>query len=525
MKKTLIALALLGVAYLGAAWTAGRVAQHQIDAELARISALLPALKIVEDRHTRGVFGSTRLTTIDIAGLFDAAQCPAAPDPAEGSPPDGGGAPAPPPPAMGAPATEPLLLSLRQAISHGPLPGFGLPAAASVRYQWLLNGQPLADRLGIRTEGEMPVLTVRYGFTGNSRLLWSGGAGKIIHTGKDGKGTMTVAWPSLRVAGHLRSDLGAADYEGHLPALSLALEPPRGESLTISLKQLDFTGAQQYPIVGNPFVSTGSQRLRMAGLTAGQGGKIGFDAQGLDGKGSSTLDAGLLTVSTEISLASVKTATETAGPMHFDFTLAKLDALAYGQLMQSLMANDLGRCPSAEKTAAFLAQFSSQLPGLLKSGPEFRIDRLSLGYQGQEARLTGKLGLPSATAEQIENPAALMALASANLDLAVPDKLIQRVAMQSIGGKLAQELALAESADPDAKPTPAQRARAEAVAETMMAQQIEQALAKNWIVRGKDGVTSRLEYRDGRLVLNGQSLDLQGLRGGDAATVPAASGN
>lgn len=33
MKKTLIALALLGVAYLGAAWTAGCVAQHQIDAE------------------------------------------------------------------------------------------------------------------------------------------------------------------------------------------------------------------------------------------------------------------------------------------------------------------------------------------------------------------------------------------------------------------------------------------------------------------------------------------------------------
>lgn len=58
-----------------------------------------------------------------------------------------------------------------------------------------------------------------------------------------------------------------------------------------------------------------------------------------------------------------------------------------------------------------------------------------------------------------------------------------------------------------------------------MAQQIEQALANNWIVRGKDGVTSRLEYRDGRLVLNGQSLDLQGLRSGDAATVPAASGN
>lgn len=514
MKKTLIAIAAAGLVYVGAAWTTGRVAEHQIDTELAKLRTMVPSLKIIEDKHTRGVFGSTRLTTVDMSALFDAGQCPTTPAPvlqSDASPQRA--APAtPPPPGMGAPAASPLLVTFRQTITHGPLPGFGLPAAARVRYQVLVNGQPLGEHLGITTEGEMPALTARYGFTGNSQLRWSGDAGKVLYASPDGKGGITVSWPSLRFTGNTRSDFSQMDYDGELPELTATMRSPKGEPVTLSLKQLTLKADHQYPLPGQFFVYTGTDVLNVASLSVEQGGKPLFDAQGLEGKGSSTLDSGLMGSTTQITLESLKVGDETVGPMHYDFTLAKLDAAAYGQFMQTLVSNDLGGCPAPEKTAAFIENLSSQLPALLKSGPEFRIDRISIGYQGEQANITGKLSLPAAAPAQLQDPMAVLALATANLTVALPDKLIQALVVKSVTARMTQEMALAQDAQNPAANTPEQQAEAESLAQTLVAQQIEQALAKNWIVRGKDGVSSSLEYLNGSLMLNGQPLDLQGLR-------------
>lgn len=507
MKKTLIVLSVCGLGYVAAAWTTGRIAQHQMDVEIAKVSALIPALKMVQDKHTRGVFGSTRITTVDMGAMFDTAQCAAE---SSGNADEAASRL----PAMGAPPAEPLLLSLKQIITHGPLPGFGLPAAASVRYELLVNGQPVGDKLDLQIEGELPVLTVRYGFTGSSRIQWSGDAGKVTYVSKDSKAAITASWPSLHMVAKSKADLSQISYQGELPALNLVLDDPKQEPMTLSLKDLSIEADHHYPIAGNVFVSTGTDLLTVASVLVQRGGKTLFDAQGLQGKGSNTIDAGLLDASTQFAVTSVKAGAETAGPMHFDFTLAKLDAAAYGALMQGLMTSDLGGCPSPEKSAAFTAKLNTELPGLLKSGPEFRIDRISLGYQGQQAAITGKLSLPAATAEQLENPMLLLGLANGSLHIAVPEKLIQTFATKSIGGNVANEMALAENPDADPRPTPAQRTQAEAVAQTMMSQQLEQAAAKNWIVRGKEGVTSHIEYQGGQFVLNGQPIDLQNLRGG-----------
>ncbi len=513
MKKTLLALAVLGLGYMAACFGTGHLVQRQMDAELARLKGMIPQLKVTEDRHTRGVFGSIRMTTFDIGALLDKQHC-ATPD-------DGGDVAGEeadkPPPALGTPAAEPLRVSLKQTITHGPLPGFGLPAAASVRYQLLLNGQPVGDKLGVKIEGEIPRLVTRYGFTGNSSARLSGDAGKLVFVPKDGGGELTVAWPSLRMDGRSKADLSEMDYQGQLPELTVSFATPKGERGALKMKGLAVEAEHQYPIAGQLFVYTGTDQLRLASLTLELDGKTAFAAEGIEGRSQGTLDAGLLGSTTQIAVNTVKAGGETVGPMHYDFSLARLDAAAYGQLMGSLFSDDLGRCPSAEDSAAMMQKITAQLPALLKSGLQFRIDRISIGYEGEAALITGKLDLPAATAEQLENPMALFVLANANLMLTLPDKLIQNLAVKSMGSKMAAEMALAGGMENPPPPTPGQLAEAEAMAKTMVAQQMEQALAKNWIVRGKDGVTSRIEYRNGAALLNGQPLDLDGLRDGGAA--------
>ena len=511
MKKTLIALAALGLAYIGATYTTGLMVERQMDKELGTASRMVPMLKISEDSHRRGLFGSTRVTTFDLAPLLSAKAC-AKP---EGSDETEEGAEKPQP-AMGTPVVEPLLISIKSIITHGPLPGFGLPAAAAVRYEVTINGQPLGGSSELKLEGEMPRLGNRYGFGGNSASSLKGGAGKLIYTPKSGQGVLSLAWPSVDLSGSSKADQSEMRYEGDLPELLVGFTTPKGETGTLMLKGLALKAEHQYPIAGQMFVYTGSDQFSLASAEVQMDGKAVFAAEKIEATSNSSLASGLLDSSTKIALASVKAGGEVLGPMHYDFMLAKLDATAYGQLMDSLFKNDLGQCPTPEQTAALVEKVTAQLPGLLKSGPEFRIDRISVGYQGQQALITGKFGLPAATAEQLANPLALIALADVSLTVSMPDQLIENLAVKSMGQKMAQQMALAEGVEA-AAPTPAQLAEAQAAAKGMVAQQMEQALARNWVVRSQDGVTSTLEYHRGTAMLNGQLLDLEALRGGAPA--------
>lgn len=530
MKKTLIALAVLGLAYTGAAYTTGGIVKTQLDTEMGKVTGFLPMVKITEDTHTRGVFGSTRVTTFDLGTLFSASQCPAGDETEADEDGDAASAaPVPPPPAMGQPPAEPVRVSLKQIITHGPLPGFGLPAAASVRYELLVNRQPLSatasERLQVKTEGAMPVLTARYAFNGDSTVKLKGDAGRLVLVPKDGKGESVFAWPSLRLEGHSKADLSAVRYEAELPELTVSTTTPDGEAVALRLGALAMRADHVYPTPGQWFVYTGSDEITLASLSVEQAGKILFDAQQLGGKAKSELVDGLVDSSTQVALTTVKAGDTTLGPMHFDFTLAKLDGVAYGQFMQSLMQSNLGSCPSPEQISALTNQVTAQLPALLKSGPEFRIDRISVGYEGQQALVTGKLALPAATPEQLENPMLLMALATANLTVTLPDKLIEILATKGLGSRMTAEMALAQQAEPGdapaAPPTPEQRAQAEAMAKAMVTQRITEALGKNWVVRGKDGLTASLDYRGGAVLLNGSPLDMGSL--GATGALPSSA--
>lgn len=517
MKKTLIALAVLALVYVAVAWTTGRLLERQLDAELAKIKDFAPQLAITEDVHTAGVFGSTRLTTFDLGALVNAASCPT--PTVEASDEAASTAPAL---AFVEPRAEPLLLSLKQTIRHGPLPGFGLPAAAAVRYQLLINGKAVGDEPGLSVEGEMPVLTARYGFTGNSHFLLAGAAGKLRIAAKDGKGAIQLAWPSLRFSSHVKANLSAADYQAELPLLELSLVSAERAPLSLQLKGFSLRAERHYPTAGQIFVYTGSDYLGLESLIASQDGKPLFTAQSLLGNSVSSLNEGLLASVSKLQLASVQAGGETVGPLHYDFSIANLDAQAYGQLMEVLLKQRPGNCPSAEQAQAFTDKLKAELPALLKTAPEFRIDRLSVTYQGQQALLTGQLKLPAATAEQLDNPFMLMALATATLNVSLPDKLIEQLAVRSLGSRMATQMALTDALGSAAAiappPTPEQQAQARAMAQALVAEQLQQALAKNWVVRVKDGVSSRFEYRNGGLLLNGLPLDLNGLRSGAAAT-------
>jgi uncharacterized protein YdgA (DUF945 family) len=476
--------------------------EQQMDRELARMAGMLPMLKITADQHTRGLFGSTRSTRFEIGALFDRSHCaaPEAPDATA--------------PALTPPAAAPLRVTLQQTITHGPLPGWGWPAAAAVRYRVLIDGQPADERLGLKLDGALPELTARYGFTGTGHVRIEGGAAQLTVANAPAAPGLTLAWSGVRFKGHTKADLSAMEYEGALPQLVLTFTTAQGEPATLTLKDLALQSRHDYPLPGQFFVYTGKDTLRLGALTLTRGGETQFSAEGIEGQGEGALVEGLLDSSTRLAAQTLVAGGETLGPLHYDFRLNRLDPAAYGQLMDSLFLQDAGACPSPEQTAAMLDRLTAQLPALLKSGPVFRIERISLGYQGQEAVLSGQVSLPAtATPEQLAQPMTLLAQADASLTLTLPEVLIQTLAVKGMGQQMAAQMALGEDGETPVPPTPEQKAQAEAMAQAMVAAQVEKALASHWLVRGKEGLSSRLEYRGGTLRLNGKALDLGGLRG------------
>ncbi|MES2685143.1 MAG: DUF945 family protein [Pseudomonadota bacterium] len=507
MKKPLIAVAVLGLAYIAAAWGTGILVQRQLDRELGKLPALLPAVKITEDQHTRGLFGSTRLTRFDLASAFDHSSCPVLADESA--------------PAMAPPTAAPLTVSLKQTITHGPLPGFGWPGAASIRYDWLVNGQP-PGTLGnayfsMQLQGAMPALVAHHGFTGNSRLRLEGDAGQLTISDPQRKGSVTFAWPALRFSARSRADLSASAYTAALPALTVTLQGEEGEPLTLLLKDLALSASHEYPNPGFVFFYTGSDVLKLGSLSVQQGGRTLFEASAVQAQASSREQGGLIESSTRIGLASAVLGGDTVGPVQADFTLANVDAAAYGELLRSLFDSDLGRCPTLEQSTNRMVTLQQLLPTLLARAPTFRIDRISLGYQGAAATLRGELTLPVASAGPLTDPMALLAMASGHLALALPDKLLEKLAVKALGSSMAMEMTLGEGTP---APTPAQQSEAEALARSVLAQQVEQALTRRWIVRDKDGIAARLDYRSGEVLLNGAPPDL-GSIGMGAAALPA----
>lgn len=485
MKKLLM-LAAIVAAYATAAFVNGQLVAAKMDRALAEMQVLLPTLKVTQDQRHLGVFSSTRSTTFDFGSFFDAEKC-TQPDQHHSQS------------NAAAAAADPLLLTIKQTISHGPLLGFGLPAVAKVRFEILVNDQPLSERFGAELHGEMPQWVARYGFTGGTDLSGSAGEGGLVFKDDKGKPLAGLAWSSFAIKGSSNAGNTQFNYEGKLPELAASLTDVSGKQVHLVLKDLSLKADRERPYADQWLVYTGSDQLHFGSLDVEMDGKP--LAQLLDAKadGKAVLAKGLMDSSELISLAVVKAGGEIIGPVHYDFSLLHLDPIAMGQLMNVIMQNSNGACHSAEQNQKLLTNMKGVLPALLKGNPEIHMDRLSVGYGGEEAVISGILRLPGVTAADLEQPAALVAKLEAVATFSVPEQLINKLAM-----KAAQKQLESTRQGQAAAASPAEQlAQAKIVAEGMMQQQVQLALANNWLVRQDQNLVGKFEFRLGKALLNG----------------------
>lgn len=434
MRKTVALIAAVPAVLVGSlvgvsAWS-GRAVTERLTQQTSDLTKAFPALTVVEQKVSHGLFSSTRDLTLQLGCL------PAMP----ALLPTGKQA-----------APEPIRLLWRDVVQHGPFPGGGgvalaiidsqliSPPAWQARIERVAGKQPL---LRLHTtvsfkgaySSELTVPSLRYqdpqvgAFSMTSiRALLHGQAGADAHAAS----SYTLEMPGLELTSRasdgtsMTVKLGAVHSETDLPARTAAsspvgapakapaalwLTPSKSKSRAASLTLLG-TGPADSPI--KPVQAVFEE--------------LSFSLE-------SKLDKGLFS-STSRATAKGRINQVALDKVELQSSLKNIDAESYQKLMHTLLGTMLSCDAEVQQTALFtlLPALQKELAVLLQHDPQYALDTLAFELGGKRAELSYSLGTQGVTASDaaLPLPAVLLSKGVLRASIKVHTDLIAQVLRQA----------------------------------------------------------------------------------------------
>ena len=471
MKKAVVAavaLALLGAAYVGATAYTGTRIQAAYEARMAMVEQRLPFLRVVDRQSDKGLFSSSYGGSVRIGCVPSAS--------AEG-------------------AATPLVIGFRDHVQHGPLPGLAGFGAATIDSQIVLPSEA-PEALRRYVAGLQPQdIRTRVGFGGAYRTTVRLPAGEF--SSAQGQ----VQWPALRLTGDGTMDGSASSFDATLPALSFRATDKAGtDGASVKLVNMRMQGRNggEGSFWLRPGIST--VEVEHIELQADSGGNA-FTAQLGKVRYASEMSATQDLMSGRVSITADATLRlgGDAKPIELDRielqeSVRRLHLPTLQKVMDASMA-ELYDCDAPAKVAdeanleARLARAQDmlrQLAQLLPHDPEFSLDKLAFGYEGQRGEISYSASVKNVDANNLDGDAAMRRIVERNLLLKAEARLpvawVEQLGARAgnaagAGGRVVQ-------------------------ANTML----DMAIGQGYVVRDGDFITSSLSLEQGAITLNGKPL-------------------
>ncbi|MBB5205497.1 uncharacterized protein YdgA (DUF945 family) [Inhella inkyongensis] len=443
----------VAVAALAALWAAGTAySGKQLQTELLaqaegwKAQANSP-LRVTQIDYQKGFASSTRTLHVQFGCMNNA----------EGSP-------------------EPLKLTWRDRIQHGPLPGFGAPGAARIESELLLSeaqAQALKKLTGLDS---LPIaLSTLVGFGGNTDTRISVPAFSLQ---PDANSQFHLKGLQARV--QLARD-GSAHFEGDLPGYEL--HSAQG-GVKVLVKDAHFESAGLAPLW-----------WALTGKGQGRIGQISLQGTGADGKPSTLFSIDGLTYTQDGQIKDQLYSAQMqlqgkgqVGGMALDavsmkMRMERLHTAPYLALVQAAMTQG---CAVGDDPKAQLEALTAPLLQLLPHNPLMSVDEIKLSLGGKSAQFSYSVGTQGVTADDLKAPAmapVLMKKAVFKMGAQTSAEFIQQLAKAS-GKELPPEA---------------------------LAQQIEMAVNQGFVQRQGDKLAAEVEWKAGAMLLNGKPMPLPGL--------------
>ncbi|WP_373991823.1 DUF945 family protein [Duganella sp. BuS-21] len=180
----------------------------------------------------------------------------------------------------------------------------------------------------------------------------------------------------------------------------------------------------------------------------------------------------------------------------FAFRLTNIPVKAMAELEKDMRDQKIGQLAPEAQVQLTLRKVTDFGKRVAKAGATLYIDDLSAAYRGNTASLKGSLTFHKVVDADFDNVTALMKKLVARFSLRLPVALVR-----DVGRALA-----AKSVNPDA---PDAARQIDAGADGLVSMVVGKAVSGGYAVVEKDELRSMIEFRNGRLTVNGQVLDLQ----------------
>lgn len=471
MKKPLslaIGAAVVALAYPASAWFLGTRVEATL-AEQYHSFDEQPYVKLVSRDFQRGLFASTETAVLELvtpAELSGLKQEEGAQDAA-------------------AKPAEPIRITLRTEIKHGPLPGFSTLAAAVADTELVLTPeqqQEVAKVLGDKKP--LQIHTVFSLFGGGKSTASSPAFALDLPKGTDGK-TSHLSWNGLQM------DI---DFSSHMKHYTVKADAPGFEIKDDQGAQAQITGMH---IEGEQTRLFDDVKGFYSGTTKMSVAQVSFvdakEAEGGEEAAKSplllkqmTYDAAIpvngdfIDLIGKIGVETAQFGAQNYGPVHYDFSLRHLHARSTAELYQALMkwyANP-ARLANKEIGKQFDGMDVLREPALalLKYSPEFHIDRISFKSPQGEAQVSASAKLGALTPDELANPFMMVGKLNVNADLALPEELL---------------------------------------GDTMRAEQRASFVDQGYVTRDGNILRSKIAFANGQLTVNGKPFSPMAMGGGE----------
>jgi uncharacterized protein YdgA (DUF945 family) len=481
MKKIVIGavVALLVLAYPAATWWTGK----QVEARLADNAKQLedvPFLKVVKRDFSRGFGSSTEDVTVELfGGLQRAIEQARKDDPTAN--------------AAAADVLQPMLLTFRSTIQHGPFAG-GKLTAAVVDSELVFDAK--TNEALVKAFGDKKPLTARtviaYGGAGRTSLQ----SPAMVATlkGADGE-PVSIAWDGMTMDVDFTADTKHLVMAGKAPKFEL--KGARGEQMLMS--SLTFSADQTRVFDDEPLLYGGKQRLEIA--------RFEFSAPKAEGEGAKPVvmrlekvvyDADMpiagefVDIFGKMGAATFVIGGQDYGPVNYDTSFKRMHARTVAGLYRDMvkMYADPALLAGKPDPGMVLGPMAQRAQELLKHNPEFAIDRISFNSPQGQALVSARVALKDAKPDDFNDMRRLMPKIDASAKLVVPE------------GMLA-ELGAARAETPEEKD----------MQRKMFAMQVQSFSEQGYVVRKGEMLESTIVFKDGQLTVNGKPLAPMGAQG------------
>ncbi|MFZ6777397.1 YdgA family protein [Undibacterium sp. Ji83W] len=475
--KLIAVVVVLAVAYPAAAWYTGKSVEAKLAESSMNQAKSSPYVKVVKQDYQRGIFSSVQDTTLELNfpgmkkadfPLPGAAEEPAADNPAAADAPAAD-------PAVPAPekASKPIQIHFINHIQHGPLPAFRGYGAALIKTELVLDAESKAQLAKLFGTANPLEITSRLNYGGSGRVSISSPAFNTVME----KDKEKVAWQGLSLEVGFEKDYKAFNVVMNAPGLTV--DGLEGQSFKLGAVSLKGEVTQAYPGT-NLYLGKTETTVTNISYTDKVDAKKSFNLDQFKLGTEANMKDELMDFAARIGAAKLSFDNQEFTDFHYDYGVKRLHGPSLAKI-SAAYTNAASTAGDPERMAALKAVWDEVAAVVLQKEPELVLERLSVMTVDGEAKLAGSAKLVGATAADAANPMLLLPKLQSILDVTLTEALVAK-----LGG--------ASQKDPEAKKA----------AQDAMAQQIQAFEGQGFITRSGKLLSSKIEWKQGALTINGK---------------------